>query len=54
MVPTEAKMEQLEDDIGSTAIKFSQEELVELNEISKLLSEYPTWMLERTGGNKKL
>ena len=48
------KIEQLEDNIGSTGIKFSSDELIELNEISKLPTEYPAWMLERTGGDRKL
>ncbi len=41
------KMEQLEDNLSSTAVKFTDEELKKLDEVSKLPAEYPGWMIER-------
>ncbi|MGI8633993.1 MAG: aldo/keto reductase, partial [Segetibacter sp.] len=43
------KTEQLEDNLKSTDVKLTAEELQKLNEVSKLPSEYPGWMLERQG-----
>lgn len=43
------KVAQLEDNLKSTDVKFTPAELEKLNEVSKLPSEYPGWMLERTG-----
>ena len=40
------KMEQLEDNIQSTQIQFSQDELNKLDEISRLHPEYPGWMVQ--------
>jgi aryl-alcohol dehydrogenase-like predicted oxidoreductase len=48
------KMEQLEDNLKSVDLKFSSEELDKLDKISKLPAEYPGWMLERTGGDRKI
>ena len=48
------KMEQLEDNLKSTAITFSAEELQQLDAASKMPSEYPGWMLEFTGGDRKI
>lgn len=48
------KMEQLEDNLKSTAITFSAEELQQIDAASKLPSEYPGWMLEFTGGDRKI
>lgn len=48
------KIEQLEDNLKSIDVTFTSEELKQLDEISKLPSEYPTWMLERTGGDRKI
>ena len=48
------KVEQLDDNLKSVEVKFSTEELAQLNEVSKLPSEYPVWMLERTGGDRSL
>lgn len=47
-------IEQLEDNLKSIHVNFSSEELLELNQISNLPSEYPGWMLERTGGDRKI
>jgi aryl-alcohol dehydrogenase-like predicted oxidoreductase len=43
------KVEQLSDNLKSTTIKFTSDELARLDAISKLTPEYPGWMLERTG-----
>ncbi len=47
------KMGQLEDNLKSIDIKFTAEELQKLDEISKLPREYPGWMMERQGGDRK-
>ncbi|GGB18001.1 aldo/keto reductase [Puia dinghuensis] len=46
-------MEQLEDNLLSPEVSFSVEELQRLDEVSKLPAEYPGWMLEYTGRNRK-
>jgi aryl-alcohol dehydrogenase-like predicted oxidoreductase len=43
------KIEQLEDNLKSVAVRFTYEELEKLNAVSKPSAEYPGWMLERTG-----
>ncbi len=48
------KQEQLEDNLKSVDIQFTAEELQQLDEASKIPSEYPKWMLERTGGDRKI
>ena len=48
------KQEQLEDNLRSVDVKFTAEELQQLDEASKIPSEYPKWMLERTGADRKL
>lgn len=48
------KTEQLEDNIKATEIILSADELQKLDEVSKLAAEYPGWMLERQGGDRKL
>lgn len=45
---------QLEDNLGSTAVSFTKEELSQLDEISKLAPEYPGWMLEFTKEDRQL
>ena len=47
------KMEQLEDNLAAVDVKFTPEELKELDEVSKLAPEYPGWMLDLTGGDRK-
>ncbi len=47
------KPEQLSDNLNSVNVQFSIEELSKLNEISKLNPEYPGWMIERQGGDRK-
>lgn len=46
------KMEQLEDNLRSVEVSFTEEELRRLNEVSKLPLEYPGWMLEFTGSDR--
>ena len=43
---------QLDDNIRSTALKLSPEDLVALNEVSQLPPEYPGWMLERQSAGR--
>ena len=46
------KMEQLDDNLKSVDMQFTPEELQQLDAASKLPSEYPAWMLERTGADR--
>jgi aryl-alcohol dehydrogenase-like predicted oxidoreductase len=48
------KTEQLNDNIKAVDVQFSTEELTQLDEVSKLAPEYPGWMLERTGADRKV
>ena len=43
------RVEQLDDNIAATAIRFDVEELAALDQVSALPAEYPGWMLERQG-----
>jgi len=45
--------EQLEDNLKSTDVRFTTEELDTLDGISRLTPEYPGWMLERTGADRQ-
>ncbi|MGI4822501.1 MAG: aldo/keto reductase [Janthinobacterium lividum] len=47
------KMEQLEDNLTAVDVKFTPEELQQLDEVSKLAPEYPGWMLDFTAGDRK-
>ena len=47
------KPEQLEDNLKAIDITFTEDELKKLDEISRLPSEYPGWMLERQGADRK-
>ena len=47
------KMEQLEDNLKSIDIEFTQDELQQIADISKLPVEYPGWMLEFTGQDRQ-
>lgn len=44
---------QLEDNLKATGIQFTADELVQLDSVSKLNPEYPGWMLERQGADRK-
>ncbi|HIK54288.1 MAG TPA: aldo/keto reductase [Synechococcales cyanobacterium M55_K2018_004] len=43
---------QLEDNLGSTAVRLTEDELTRLDAVSALPREYPGWMLERQGGDR--
>ena len=47
------KMEQLDDNLTAVDMQFTPEELKELDEVSKLVPEYPGWMLTMTGGDRQ-
>ena len=47
------KQEQLLDNLKAIEIKLSIDELSKLNEVSKLNPEYPGWMIERQGGDRR-
>jgi aryl-alcohol dehydrogenase-like predicted oxidoreductase len=44
---------QLTDNLAATEISFTADELKQLDEVSKLTPEYPGWMLERQGADRK-
>ncbi|MDT0651639.1 aldo/keto reductase [Autumnicola edwardsiae] len=46
--------DQLSQNLKSTEVKFTSDELEKLDEISALNSEYPGWMLELTGQDRQL
>ena len=48
------KMNQLDDNLKAVDVKFTPEELQQLDEVSKLAPEYPGWMLGFTGGDRKV
>lgn len=45
--------EQLQDNLKSTEVVLSTEEVSKLDEVSKLSPEYPGWMIERQGADRK-
>jgi aryl-alcohol dehydrogenase-like predicted oxidoreductase len=47
------KREQLEDNLQAIDVTLTAEELQQLDEVSKLQPEYPGWMLERQGQDRK-
>jgi aryl-alcohol dehydrogenase-like predicted oxidoreductase len=47
------KMEQLEDNLASVNVTLSREDLERLDEVSRLPAEYPGWMLDWTGKDRK-
>lgn len=47
------KPQQLTDNLNSVHVQLTDEELGKLNAISKLLPEYPGWMIERQGSDRK-
>ena len=42
-------VEQLDDNVAATTLRFDAEELAALEQVSALQAEYPGWMLERQG-----
>jgi aryl-alcohol dehydrogenase-like predicted oxidoreductase len=47
------KPNQLEDNLHSVQVELTEDELEKLDEVSKLTPEYPGWMLERQGADRK-
>ena len=47
------KPHQLADNLNSVNVTFTDEELNQLDEVSQLAPEYPGWMLERQGADRK-
>ncbi|NCA86821.1 MAG: aldo/keto reductase [Clostridia bacterium] len=47
------KEKQLADNLKATEVKLDKQELKRLDDISKLTPEYPGWMLERQGADRK-
>ncbi len=47
------KSEQLKDNINSIHVEFTEDEMNTLNEVSKLTPEYPGWMIERQGTDRR-
>jgi len=47
------KQEQLVDNINSVKLQLADDELKKLDEISKLKPEYPGWMIDRQGADRK-
>ncbi|GET24949.1 aldo/keto reductase [Prolixibacter sp. NT017] len=47
------KPQQLADNLASVNVELSDDELAQLDEVSKLAPEYPGWMLERQGADRK-
>jgi len=44
---------QLDDNLKAIDVSFNVDEMQKLDEVSKLPAEYPGWMLERQGGDRK-
>ena len=47
------KQQQLDDNLASVNVDFTDEELKKLDEVSRLSPEYPGWMLEHQTGSRK-
>ena len=47
------KMEQLEDNLAAVEVTFTEDELQKLDEVSQLPAEYPQWMIERQGRDRR-
>ncbi|MEO8015658.1 MAG: aldo/keto reductase [Polaromonas sp.] len=47
------RAEQLADNLAATQVKLSPDELRQIDEASRLASEYPGWMLERQGEHRR-
>lgn len=46
-------IEQLTQNLNAVDVQFTEDELKNLDEVSKLTKEYPAWMLERQGHDRK-
>jgi aryl-alcohol dehydrogenase-like predicted oxidoreductase len=47
------KPDQLLDNLKAVDVKFTADELKKIDEVSKLTTEYPQWMIERQGFDRK-
>jgi aryl-alcohol dehydrogenase-like predicted oxidoreductase len=47
------KPHQLADNLNSVNVQFTDDEVNQLDEVSKLAPEYPGWMIERQGSDRK-
>jgi aryl-alcohol dehydrogenase-like predicted oxidoreductase len=47
-------MEQLEDNLKSVEVRFTEDELLKLDEVSRLPQEYPGWMIEWTARDRQV
>jgi aryl-alcohol dehydrogenase-like predicted oxidoreductase len=47
------KASQLKDNLGSVDVKLDAEDLKQLDEVSKLAPEYPGWMFNTQGSDRK-
>jgi aryl-alcohol dehydrogenase-like predicted oxidoreductase len=47
------KPEQLLDNLKAVDVKFTADELKKIDEVSRLRPEYPQWMIDRQGGDRK-
>jgi aryl-alcohol dehydrogenase-like predicted oxidoreductase len=45
--------EQLTQNLNAVHVQLTEDELKQLDEVSKLIKEYPAWMLERQGNDRK-
>jgi aryl-alcohol dehydrogenase-like predicted oxidoreductase len=48
------RIEQLDDNIAAVTLSLSGEEMAMLDEVSALPREYPGWMLERQGAQRRV
>lgn len=48
------KIAQLEDNLKSVEVELSEAELFNLNEVSKIPTEYPGWMIDRQGADRRV
>jgi len=46
-------LEQLKDNLASVNVAYSEDELAKLNDISALVPEYPGWMVDRQGMDRR-
>ena len=47
------KPQQLADNLNSVNVQLTEDELTRLNDVSELAPEYPGWMIERQGADRK-
>ena len=53
MIIGASTQEQLDDNIAATTLTLSAEEIAKLDAVSALPAEYPGWMLERQGAQRR-